>query len=242
MVHGAILFGSDNDFAYPKAIVFLSIYMRVFQLAIKSPFYLPHELHKQYEDILLSHCIDRPPFGSLIFDLQEVRIINDFFVNTFFRHLKSILNCFAPRAAMTFKAEFPIHVRLPALPGLAEMEMLESAPPEEEGQYQTDSGSKPKSPQSPRAPQPQQQQQQQVQAREPPVQTRPAPAPELVEGSEDRGPEVPLDALRGTLASMHEKFVTDFEDREKQLIGKIKELEIRLLEKPQLKKPPPKKK
>jgi hypothetical protein len=29
---------------------------------------------------------------------------------------------------------------------------------------------------------------------------------------------------------MHEKFVTDFDERERQLLGKIRELEIRLLE------------
>jgi hypothetical protein len=142
---------------------------------------------------------------------------------------------------MFFKGSFPLHMKLPAIPALAEMEMMVSAASEEDGQIPVEPGAKPKSPQSPRSPI-QQQQQQQVQARELPAQARPAPAPEPAEVSEDRGPEVPLDMLRGTLGSLHEKFVTDFEEREKQLVGKIKELEIRLLEKPQLKKPPPKKK
>jgi hypothetical protein len=244
MVHGAILFASDNDFAYPKAIVFLSIYMRVFQLATASSYYLPHELHKKYEEILLSHCIDRPPFASLIFDLADVKIINDFFVNTFFRNLKLILNCFAPKPLMVFKAEFPIHVTLPTLPALVDMELVPPPSPDDDASISTreDAGSKAKSPNSPRSPRGQQpplQQQQQAAERAIP---KPAQAAEPADANEDRGPEVPVDILRGSLASMHEKFVADFEERERQLMGKIKELEIRLLEKPQLKKPPPKKK
>jgi hypothetical protein len=41
---------------------------------------------------------------------------------------------------------------------------------------------------------------------------------------------------------MHDKGVTAFDERERQLLGKIRELEIRLLGQPRLKKPPPKKK
>jgi hypothetical protein len=234
MVHGAILFASDNDFAYPKAIVFLSIYMRVFQLATQTPYYLPIELHKKYEDILLAHCIDRPPFSSQIFDLQDVKIINEFFVNTFFRNLKLILNCLAPKLVTVFKAEFPIQVKAVSLPALTDMEIVVPLPPDESPRSQAAMNRVPSTtvlPQTQPPPQLQQQTQQQS-----PVK---AEGEEVVE---DRGPEVPLDILRGSLAGMHEKFVADFEEREKQLIGKIKELEIRLSEKPQLKKPPPKKK
>jgi hypothetical protein len=70
----------------------------------------------------------------------------------------------------------------------------------------------------------------------------PAPPADAPDVQEDRGPEVPIDALRAPLASMHEKFVADFEERERLLLGKIRELEIRIAEKPQFKKPPPKKK
>jgi hypothetical protein len=245
MMHGAILFASDNHLSYPKAIIFLSIYMRIFQAAISSPYYRPEELRKQYEHLLLSHSVDRPPFAAAIFELADVKIINDFFVNTFFRNVKMVLHCFTPKPVLEFKAIFPVRVKVPELPPLADMEMATSPPPEEDFPAKDELLARAKSPYSPREriahPQPV------------PTEVRqlPKPAkdallqplqPEQPEAQEDRGPEVPIDALRGPLTAMHEKFVADFEERERQLLGKIKEFEIRLAEKPQFKKPPPKKK
>jgi hypothetical protein len=261
MLHGAILFGSDNDFSYPKAIVFLSIYMTVFQLATSSPFYLPNELFRRYERILLAHAIDRPPSATLIFELADIKLINDFFINTFFRNVKLIINSFTQKQFLVFKTQFPVKVPLPDIPPLADMEMLSSGQNEEEGvptqasSHPRDEASekaaaaaaaaKAKPPGSPRA---QGQQSGQAADRASVKGTRDVglSLQMSAEGSdlpEDRGPEIPIELLKTTLTTMHEKFVSDFEDRERQLLGKIKELEIRLLEKPQLmKKPPPKKK
>jgi hypothetical protein len=53
---------------------------------------------------------------------------------------------------------------------------------------------------------------------------------------------VPVEVLRGSLAAMHERFVGEFEEKEQLLLGKIKELEIRLRENPLLNNPPRRKK
>ncbi|OHT09111.1 hypothetical protein TRFO_04721 [Tritrichomonas foetus] len=265
MMHGAILFASDNDFSYPKAIVFLSIYLAVFQLATSSPYYLPKELYRRYERIILAHSIDRPPSATLIFELSDIKLINDFFINTFFRNIKLIINSFTQKHVMAFKTTFPVCVPIPILPPLAEMEMVDQGKSEDENNASSDQQQSAQ----------QQGQQQTVQQRELPAKmgksprsphsphsqkdastersigkgqkdtSKSAAAADLSEVSnepEDRGPDVPVDILRGSLAQLHEKFVTDFEEKERMLVGKIKELEIKLQERPQLKKPPPKKK
>jgi hypothetical protein len=240
MMHGAILFASDNAFPFPKAIVFLSIYMQVFRITISSPFYLPDQLYKRYEKLLLSNSLDRPPYAAPIFELADVKLINDFFVNTFFRNVKLVINCFCQKPAMEFHAQFPVHVPMPGLPPLAEMELFGSARPEEE--VPDEPAGRSKSSRSPRAgkpapPQPPAERSPQKAAKEAPPATAPEPEP-----SDERGPDIPTEALRGSLAEMHEKFVAEFVERERQLLGKIKELEIRLLEKPPLKKPPARRK
>ena len=48
---------------------------------------------------------------------------------------------------------------------------------------------------------------------------------------EDRGPDVPVEMLKDSLSSMHIKFVHDFDEKERLLVGKIKELEIKLADK-----------
>ena len=128
MVHGAILFASDNDFAYPKAIVFLSIYMAIFQLTISTPFYSPQELFNKSQDLLLAHSIDRPPFSALIFELHDIDLINNFLVDTFFRNIKLIQNCFTRKPVVVFNSVFPTSSIIPQIPPLAEMELEEPEP------------------------------------------------------------------------------------------------------------------
>jgi hypothetical protein len=58
----------------------------------------------------------------------------------------------------------------------------------------------------------------------------------------EKGPVIPVDLLKGALSEFHEKFISDFEAREKLMVGKIRELGIRLLDKPPLRKQPPRRK
>ena len=57
---------------------------------------------------------------------------------------------------------------------------------------------------------------------------------------EDRGPEVPMNIIKDSLDAMHNVFVTNFDDTEHKLVAKIKELEIKIKDKPITTKPPPK--
>ena len=264
MMHGAILFASDNDFAYPKAIVFLSIYLHIFRLTISSPFYLPEKLFKKYEEILLAHSVDRPPQATLIFELADIKLINDFFINTFFRHIKLIINCFTQKPLLAFKTAFPVQVPPITLPPLSEMEIVSKEPPEgEEGKQEASGEQTPKiqqqaqqkeqkpgkSPKSPRSPRQQKEDDKKSGKgkdsgnKSQGASARDVEAANAEQGEpEGPGPDVPIEMLRDSLQQMHEKFITDFQEKEKLLYGKIKELEIRLQEKPQAKKPPPKKK
>ncbi|OHT11768.1 LPXTG-domain-containing protein cell wall anchor [Tritrichomonas foetus] len=154
---------------------------------------------------------------------------------------------------MAFKTTFPVCVPVPALPPLAEMELFDPNKPKEE-EVKEEKTPKGKSPRSPRgSPRGSPRSQKEAadksakdkghkEVKEPPKPEIKEPEPEETQ-PEDRGPDVPIELLRGSLAQLHEKFVADFEEKEKLLVGKIKELEIRMQEKPQvMKKPPPKKK
>jgi hypothetical protein len=69
----------------------------------------------------LSHSVDRPPFAVAIFELAEVQIINNFFINTFFRNLKLIINCFTTKPILEFKGVFPVRAEIPELSALSDM-------------------------------------------------------------------------------------------------------------------------
>lgn len=41
-----------------------------------------------FEDLLLKHSVERPPFSIAVFSYTDTKAINTHFVNTYFRHLK----------------------------------------------------------------------------------------------------------------------------------------------------------
>jgi hypothetical protein len=222
MVHGAILFASDSELSYTKAIVFLSIYMRVFQLTVSSPFCRTKQLHDEYRKLLLAHAVERPPRSALIFDLADLMGIDDFMINTYFRQLKLILHAFTRRPVLDFKACFPVGVRVPVMPALADMTLKpKPSTPEVAGSEDAvDQKSVAKGLAS---------------ASRTLVQIEKevkSPAVQQAVLEPGAGPEIPWEVVRGPLQGLHEKFVCEFEERERHLLGKVKELEIRLAERP----------
>lgn len=240
MVHDAILFATDNQMPYAKSIVFLTIYIAILQQAITTRFYNPERLFAKYQHYVICHSVDRPPFSAAIFGLPDIKIMNEFFAN-FFRNLKMIKNCLTPKPVLGFRATFPIQLPVPKLPPLADMEIEqkigetenETEPITPEDTSRTNDSQKqsgmPTAPQTgpPTAPHTAQS----THARslpqsQPPEEDKPSEE----EKQENRGPDVPIDILRETLAGLHEKFVSDFDDKERQIVGKIKELEIKMNE------------
>ena len=252
LVHDAIIFTADNQLPYAKSIVFLTIFIVVIQQAIMDPFYEPERLYKRYERFLLIHSVDRPPFSSAIFELPDVKIINEYFVTHIFRNLKLIINCLTAKQTLSFKTLSGVQIQVPELPPLSEMEMEmqeQLHPPD--FMLQQSSSNEASKPQSASRENEKEKEKERPTSglqkntisrsrdniQSPKEQSNASSRPlsgSSQEQAADRGPEVPIDVLRNTLSQMHEKFVTDFDDKERQLIGKIKELEIRMGEKPPL--------
>lgn len=243
LIHDAILFTADNSFPYAKSIAFLTLYIAFLQQAIFQPFYEPEKLYKQYERVLLKHAVERPPFSSGIFDLPDVKLIHEFFINTYFRNVKLIQNCFSRKQVLSFQPLLPVTLPHETIPALAEMEMevdntviptdekLE-IPPAEETKEKAPTSSRKESGRNAAAHARNVPQQQAPVATAPPETKQGAPEIPISQQPaqsepENRGPEVPIDMLREMLIKMHEKFVSDFADKEHLLIGKIKEIEIK---------------
>lgn len=236
LVHNAILFASDNQIPYSKAIVFLTIYIAMLQQVIFHPYYQPEKLMKRFEHVLLNHSVERPPFSSGIFDITDIKIIQEFFITNFFRNAKMIQYCFTRKPVLNFRTLGPAMIDVPQMPALSEMEMdqssmassaPESAKADDEQKSltsQRDSGrsskSRDRATASPRN-------ESQEQAKTPQAEQQQPPQIEQEE-IKDRGPQVPADMLKDTLAKMHEKFVAEFDEKERVLIGKIKEIEIHM--------------
>lgn len=209
MVHTCLVFSSETHFTYTKSIVFLSIFFTIINQALSSSFYNPSALFADFEKLLLDHSVDRPPFQTDIFDLEDVKKIHQFFLINLFRNLKLILNAFTSKPRLVFHSIFPSEVVLPVIPPLSEFEVVGNKAP---SALSIQSLSEPTSAKD-----------------EPPVEAieRVVVEPE----EEDLGPEVPHTILLESLNSLHNKFVSDFEEKERLIFSKIKELEIKSIDK-----------
>lgn len=56
------------------------------------------------EDLLVSHSVHRPPYSAAVFAVDDVKLILDFLLSTYFRHYKLYLFTFARRSQLHFKA------------------------------------------------------------------------------------------------------------------------------------------
>lgn len=232
MVHDAILFSTDNSLSYAKSIVFLTIFVGMIEQTIAEHFYNPNKIYKIFKHYLLVHSIDRPPYSVAIFDLSDVKLINDYFIRNFFRNLKLIVNCLTPKPTLGFRTNFPIHIDVPIIPPLIEMEIENQNPPEsaKEKEQQEKEIEKPTSGRQEKSARGEDKSRG-LEKDKSVSQVPPVPALDESKIPEEPSPDVPLDVLRDSIEGLHEKFVHDFEDKERQIIGKIKELEIRMAEK-----------
>ncbi len=64
------------------------------------------ESYELFRHLLLKHSCHRPPFSSGIFNLNDVKAISDYVLDTFFRHYKMYTNWFHPNLSVAFFLTF----------------------------------------------------------------------------------------------------------------------------------------
>jgi len=80
-------FSVKHELNVPKTSTFLSLmrtlYVESLALGLSST-----EAYELFKHLLLKHACQRPPFSTGIFDMEDVKRITDYALDTFFRHYK----------------------------------------------------------------------------------------------------------------------------------------------------------
>lgn len=90
LVLSTLAFCYREKFTLIKISTLISIVRAVHTAACELPG-PPMKLDKAYsmfEDLVLKHSVERPPFSIAVFSFTDTKSINAHFVNTYFRHLK----------------------------------------------------------------------------------------------------------------------------------------------------------
>lgn len=84
----AVKFAQDQRFNPQQLSTFVSIIRQVHKTSIETPFGNLEEVFQYFKDLLLCHSVNRPPYSSELFTVDEVHFISQYVINTYIRHFK----------------------------------------------------------------------------------------------------------------------------------------------------------
>eukprot|EP00164_Ancoracysta_twista_P002556 GFYU01003404.1.p1 GENE.GFYU01003404.1~~GFYU01003404.1.p1 ORF type:complete len:261 (-),score=84.73 GFYU01003404.1:659-1441(-) len=204
MYYYAWSFCKEQKFSEEKTSTFLSI-LKDNHIQSISELWPMETSFENFKSVLLTHSVHRPPFSVGVFSLQDVKLITDYVVDTYFRHYKLYKYTFVKRNIMNLTTKKSLVQAPPLFPPLSEaFTDIDTAAEavEEEEDAETDDGRL--SPQvDPNVPPPE-----------------PPPLASLPDNL-----QAPLEA---TIEHIKEQMEAKIKEREEQLLAKIQALESEL--------------
>eukprot|EP01135_Chromosphaera_perkinsii_P012166 Nk52_evm4s2604 gene=Nk52_evmTU4s2604 len=98
-------FAREKDFSAEKISAFFSIMKLTHFKAIETPYFDLTKIFDFFKELLLAHCVQRPPYSEKIFTLQDCKEITEYALNTYFRHFKLYKYSFTKKTKLDFNAE-----------------------------------------------------------------------------------------------------------------------------------------
>lgn len=102
----AILFAKKKDLTHEQVSAFFTILKSVHLMCISTPFDNLQETFQYFKELLLRHSINRPPYSTSLFTIEQVRDITEYVVNTYFKHFKLYKYAFTKRVQMNLKLSY----------------------------------------------------------------------------------------------------------------------------------------
>ena len=102
----AILFAKKKDLTHEQVSAFFTILKSVHLMCISTPFDNLQETFQYFKELLLRHSINRPPYSTSLFTIEQVRDITEYVLNTYFKHFKLYKYAFTKRVQMNLKLSY----------------------------------------------------------------------------------------------------------------------------------------
>jgi len=100
------IFCRDHKFMSEQTSAFFSIVKRTHEKVIETPYGNVEDAFSFFQDSLLCHSVKRPPFSIEIFNVEEVKDITHYVVDTYFRHYKLYKYAFTPKVTMNICIDY----------------------------------------------------------------------------------------------------------------------------------------
>ncbi|CAH1802161.1 unnamed protein product [Owenia fusiformis] len=126
-----IQFSRENKFSKEQTSAFFSIVKKLHEICTETPFGNVDHCFRYFREAILRHAVKRPPFSIELFSPDEVRVISDYVMNTYFRHFKMYKYVFTPLVRLDLSMSY---VGVPVTPSPSEAGDAEDQTADTEGQ------------------------------------------------------------------------------------------------------------
>ncbi|XP_062994428.1 cilia- and flagella-associated protein 119 [Elgaria multicarinata webbii] len=95
-----IQFSREQGFSREQTSAFFSIVKDVHEACVETPLPNVEECYNYFTELVFCHSIRRPPFSINLFSQDQLVLITDYMINTYFRHYKLYKYAFTPQVRL----------------------------------------------------------------------------------------------------------------------------------------------
>ncbi|XP_053375326.1 cilia- and flagella-associated protein 119-like isoform X3 [Mercenaria mercenaria] len=118
-------FARENRFSKEQTSAFFSIVKKTHEVCIETPFGNLDETFSYFKELVLCHAVNRPPHSIELFTADQVRLITEYTVNSYFRHFKMYKYAFTPMVRLDLSINY---IGIPPTPAPSEADEGEGEP------------------------------------------------------------------------------------------------------------------
>nr|XP_014433151.1 coiled-coil domain-containing protein 189 isoform X4 [Pelodiscus sinensis] len=99
-------FSREHNFTREQSSAFFAIVRDTHEACVETPLPNVEECYHYLTELLFCHAIRRPPFSIDLFSQEQLALISDYVVNTYFRHFKLYKYAFTPQVRLDISLSY----------------------------------------------------------------------------------------------------------------------------------------
>ncbi|KAH3870790.1 cilia- and flagella-associated protein 119-like isoform X2 [Dreissena polymorpha] len=112
-------FAREHKFTKEQTSAFFSIVKKTHEVCTETPFGNLDQTFSYFKELVLCHAVNRPPHSIELFSADQVRLVSEYVVNTYFRHFKMYKYAFTPLVRLDLSINY---VGMPPTPPPTEVD------------------------------------------------------------------------------------------------------------------------
>ncbi|KAH1170764.1 coiled-coil domain-containing protein 189 isoform X1 [Mauremys mutica] len=101
-----VQFSREHNFTREQSSAFFAIVKDTHEACVETPLPNVEECYRYFTELLFCHAVRRPPFSIDLFSQEQLALMSDYVVNTYFRHFKLYKYAFTPQVRLDISLSY----------------------------------------------------------------------------------------------------------------------------------------